>query len=249
MDKRCEKIDTAIDNQKQIIEKLKEYKQSLITETVTKGLNPNVKLKDSEIEWIGSIPEHWNIRKAKHFLRQKGIKNKPNEEVLSLYRDLGVVIKSSREDNFNVTSENTENYKFVEENDVVINKMKTWQGSIAVSNYQGIVSPAYYVCEFTIKVFSRYIHYLLRNKAYIPEYRRLSEGIRIGQWDLGYDDFKNIPYIFPPLSEQKEIAEYLDKKCNQIDEAIKQKEETISKLEEYKKSLIFECVTGKKEVA
>lgn len=249
LDKRCEKIDTAIDNQKQIIEKLKEYKQSLITETVTKGLNPNVKLKDSEIEWIGSIPEHWNIRKAKHFLRQKGIKNKPNEEVLSLYRDLGVVIKSSREDNFNVTSENTENYKFVEENDVVINKMKTWQGSIAVSNYQGIVSPAYYVCEFTIKVFSRYIHYLLRNKAYIPEYRRLSEGIRIGQWDLGYDDFKNIPYIFPPLSEQKEIAEYLDKKCNQIDEAIKQKEETISKLEEYKKSLIFECVTGKKEVA
>lgn len=249
LDKRCEKIDTAIDNQKQIIEKLKEYKQSLITETVTKGLNPNVKLKDSGIEWIGSIPEHWNIRKAKHFLRQKGIKNKPNEEVLSLYRDLGVVIKSSREDNFNVTSENTENYKFVEENDVVINKMKTWQGSIAVSNYQGIVSPAYYVCEFTIKVFSRYIHYLLRNKAYIPEYRRLSEGIRIGQWDLGYDDFKNIPYIFPPLSEQKEIAEYLDKKCNQIDAAIKQKEETISKLEEYKKSLIFECVTGKKEVA
>ena len=249
LDKRCEKIDTAIDNQKQIIEKLKEYKQSLITETVTKGLNPNVKLKDSGIEWIGSIPEHWNIRKAKHFLRQKGIKNKPNEEVLSLYRDLGVVIKSSREDNFNVTSENTENYKFVEENDVVINKMKTWQGSIAVSNYQGIVSPAYYVCEFTIKVFSRYIHYLLRNKAYIPEYRRLSEGIRIGQWDLGYDDFKNIPYTFPPLSEQKEIAEYLDKKCNQIDEAIKQKEETISKLEEYKKSLIFECVTGKKEVA
>ena len=249
LDKRCEKIDTAIDNQKQIIEKLKEYKQSLITETVTKGLTPNAKMKDSGIEWIGSIPEHWNIRKAKHFLRQKGIKNKPNEEVLSLYRDLGVVIKSSREDNFNVTSENTENYKFVEENDVVINKMKTWQGSIAVSNYQGIVSPAYYVCEFTIKVFSRYIHYLLRNKAYIPEYRRLSEGIRIGQWDLGYDDFKNIPYIFPPLSEQKEIAEYLDKKCNQIDEAIKQKEETISKLEEYKKSLIFEYVTGKKEVA
>ena len=107
-----------------------------------------VKMKDSGIEWIGEIPETWKVAKIKYNLKRNDIKNHPNEEVLSVYRDYGVVPKSSRNDNHNVTSKDTTNYKYVTKGNLVINKMKAWQGSLAVSNYTGIVSPAYYVYKF-----------------------------------------------------------------------------------------------------
>lgn len=249
LDKKCGEIDRVVETEKAVIEKLKEYKQSIITEAVTKGLDKSAHLKDSGIEWIGKIPQHWEVRKLKTICKPKGIKNKPNETVLSLYRDLGIVIKSSRDDNFNVTSEDTTNYKFVEVNDLVVNKMKAWQGSIAISNFQGIVSPAYYVNEITYKnIYPFYLHYLLRNHSYLPEYRRLSEGIRPGQWDLSYEAFRNIPIVIPNYNEQQQIADYLDKKCSEIDKAIADKEQVIEKFTEYKKSLIYECVTGKRKV-
>jgi len=173
----------------------------------------------------------------------------PDAEVLSLYRDYGVIPKKSRDDNHNVTSLDTTNYKYVDIGDFVINKMKAWQGSMAVSNYAGIVSPAYHVCEFTDEIIERkYFHYLMRNQLYIPEYLRLSTGMRVGQWDLGYDDLKNIPFLIPPKDEQRRIVAYLDKKCSEIDNLIAKKEQLLTELEKYKKSLIYECVTGKREV-
>ena len=128
--------------------------------------------------------------------------------------------------------------------------MKTWQGSLAVSNYEGIVSPAYYVCEFTNnEIDKNYIHYLLRNKMYAQEFERLSTGLRVGQWDLSIDDFLNTLIIYPPTkSEQKSIAKFLDAKCAQIDSLISEKQSLIKDLAEYKKSLIFEAVTGKRRV-
>jgi len=106
-----------------------------------------------------------------------------------------------------VTSENTDNYRYVEENDIVVNKMKAWQGSIAVSAYTGIVSPAYYVYKLTDEsVYPWFVHYMLRCKAYLPEYRRLSGGIRLGQWDLSDENFKNIPLPIPAtIEEQKQM--------------------------------------------
>ena len=249
LDKKVSDIDLIIEKTKATIEDYKKYKQSIITEAVTKGINPNVEMKDSGIEWIGEIPKHWKIFPIKYILKWKSEKNYPNEMVLSLYRDYGVIPKDSRDDNHNVTSEDTASYKFVEVGDFVINKMKAWQGSMAVSDYQGIVSPAYHVCSFkTNELNKKYFHYLLRNQLYLPEFRRLSTGLRIGQWDLGFEDFKQLPYLFPPLEEQNQIVEYLDKKTSEIDTLITKKEALIAELEEYKKSLIYECVTGKKEI-
>lgn len=249
LDKKVTDIDLIIEKTKATIEDYKKYKQSVITEAVTKGLNPDVEMKDSGIEWIGEIPKHWEIFPIKYILKWKSEKNHPNERVLSLYRDLGVIPKDSRDDNHNVTSEDTNSYKFVEKGDFVINKMKAWQGSMAVSEYQGIISPAYHICSFiTDKINKKYFHHLLRNQLYLPEFRRLSTGLRIGQWDLGFEDFKNIPYLYPTLDEQQQIAEYLDKKVSEIDNLIAKKESLISEMEEYKKSLIYECVTGKKEI-
>ena len=202
------------------------------------------KMKDSGIEWIGEIPEKWEVSQLKYAIRWKSEKGCPDAPVLSLYRDFGVVPKDSRDDNHNVTSLDTSNYKVVDIGDLVINKMKAWQGSMAVSDYRGIVSPAYHVCSITSnKVNKRYLHHLLRNPAYLPEYARLSTGMRIGQWDLGFDDFKNIPFLIPPLDEQAKIADYLDNGCASLDAIL---DKTRSSIEEYKKlkqTVITQAVT------
>lgn len=254
LDAKCADIDAAIELQQRMIDKLKAYKTAVIHQAVTKGLDKNLKstdLKDSGIKWLGMIPKHWDVVLVKNILRWKSVKGCGEKEVLSLYREYGVIPKSSRDDNHNVTSDNTDDYKLVEKGDFVINKMKAWQGSMGVSLYEGIISPAYYVCSFiNEKVYKPYFHYLMRDSSYFPEYKRLSGGIRVGQWDLGYDKFKSLPALLPPtLAEQRAIADWLDAKCADIDATIALKEQKQEKLKAYKKTIIFEYVTGKKQVA
>ena len=201
-------------------------------------------MKDSGIEWIGAIPNHWRVSKIKQIVRWKSVKGQPDLPVLSLYRDYGVIPKDSRDDNHNVTSLDTSGYKVVEHGDLVINKMKAWQGSLAVSEYNGIVSPAYHICKITSEnICKKYLHYLLRDASYLPEYMRLSTGLRVGQWDLSFDDFKNIPFLVPPLAEQERIAAFLDAQCAEIDAVL---EKTRASIEEYKKlkqAVITQAVT------
>ena len=211
------------------------------------------KMKDSGIEWIGEIPEGWEVSQLKYATRWKSEKGCPDAPVLSLYRDFGVVPKDSRNDNHNVTSLDTSNYKVVDIGDLVINKMKAWQGSMAVSDYRGIVSPAYHVCSITSnKVNKRYLHHLLRNPAYLPEYVRLSTGMRIGQWDLGFDDFKNIPFLIPPFDEQAKIADYLDNGCTFLDSILDKTHSSIEAYKKLKQAVITQAVTkgvrGKREM-
>lgn len=202
------------------------------------------KMKDSGIEWIGEIPEGWEVSQLKYATRWKSEKGCPDAPVLSLYRDFGVVPKDSRDDNHNVTSLDTSNYKVVDIGDLVINKMKAWQGSMAVSDYRGIVSPAYHVCSITSnKVNKRYLHHLLRNPAYLPEYARLSTGMRIGQWDLGFDDFKNIPFLIPPLDEQAKVADYLDNDCASLDAMLSKTRSSIEEYKKLKQAVITQAVT------
>ena len=199
--------------------------------------------KSSGADWIGDIPEQWDVSKLKWHLKRIEPRNPGGVQVLSLYREHGIVPKDSRNDNHNVTSEDTSNYKYVEPGNFVVNKMKAWQGSVAVSEYEGIVSPAYYVYHFTDDCFERkYFHYLMRG-CYKEEFMRLSGGIRIGQWDLPGDALNNVLVIVPPKHEQKYIVEYLDGKVSEIDRLI---DETNVSIEDYKKlkaSVIFEKVT------
>ena len=250
LDERTALIDGIITDTKQTIEELKSYKQSLISEIVTKGINKNGKLVPSGIEWIGEVPEEWEVLKSRYFLNEISVKGYPDEEVLSLYRDYGIIPKNSRSDNHNVTSSDTSGYKLVKPGNLVINKMKAWQGSMAISNLRGIVSPAYYTFEVDNERFNlRFLHYALRNPAYKQEYMRISAGLRVGQWDLNKNEFKNLKYAFPAnKEEQKAIADYLDEKISQIDTLITEKENVISEYENYKKSMIYEYVTGKKQV-
>ena len=199
--------------------------------------------KDSGAAWIGKIPCTWDVHRLKIHLKRVEEKNPGDMQVLSLYRELGIVPKDSRDDNHNVTSEDTSKYKYVKVGDFVVNKMKAWQGSVAVSDYEGIVSPAYYVYKFTDSNFyKRYFHYLLRS-CYREEFMRLSEGIRIGQWDLSSGDLDNVPVLLPPMKEQKAIALYLDNTTKSIDDLISEAKASIEEYKCWKASIIHEAVT------
>ena len=207
-------------------------------------------MRDSGFGYIGQIPQAWSIGKLKQFFEKSNVTNHPDDTVLSLYRDYGVIPKDSRDDNHNVTSLDTSKYKHVDVGDFVINKMKGWQGSMALSPYEGIVSPAYHVFKFrSSELYPKYAHYLLRCRSFADEWRRLSTGLRVGQWDLHVEDFLNTCIPHPPLDEQRRIADYLDARCSDIDAIIAKKRQQLDVLADYRKSLIYECVTGKREVA
>lgn len=200
--------------------------------------------KDSGVDWIGEIPAHWKMQTIRSVTELKSEKNQPDLPVLSVYREYGVIPKDSRNDNHNATSLDTSNYKVVNVDDLVINKMKAWQGSMGVSTHHGIVSPAYIICRInTKKVISGFLHYLLRSKLYIGVYNSLSYGVRIGQWDMHYEDFKKILIPLPEAKEQKRIVHFLDQKTAEIDEAIKKKQRLIEMLKELKQITIAEAVT------
>lgn len=248
LDAKCAEIDALTSDIQAQIDTLEQYKRSIITEAVTKGLDPDAEMRDSGIPWIGEIPKNWRVDKLKFHLMRYEPRNPGNKPVLSLYRDFGVIPKDTRDDNHNVTSEDTSNYKYVRPGNLVINKMKAWQGSVAVSDYEGIVSPAYFVYKFTDNSYhKRYFHYLLRG-CYKDEFMRLSSGIRVGQWDLPSAELDNIQVIIPPISEQCCIAKFLDARCTEIEDTITMKKAQLTTLADYKNSLIFEYVTGKKEV-
>ncbi|WP_273397912.1 restriction endonuclease subunit S [Thermophilibacter mediterraneus] len=200
-------------------------------------------MKDSGIPWIGDIPSSWTVEKVKGCLRRHDVKGHGDATVLSLYRDHGVVPKDSRDDNYNRTGKDTGSYKYVREGDLVINKMKAWQGSLSVSGYDGIVSPAYFVYEFwSGKLDKGYADYLLRF-AYKQEFKRVSGGIREGQWDLPAYEFEHMPIPLPPLSEQRRIADYLDERCGAIDMVKKSIEGEVEALRRLRAATIFKAVT------
>ena len=200
--------------------------------------------KESGLAWLGEIPSHWEGSTINALTRVVSRKNRPAEPLLSVYRDYGVILKSSRDDNYNKPGQDLSVYKYVKPTDLVLNKMKTWQGSLGVSELQGIVSPAYITCELDIsKVFPKYLHYLLRCHNYIHEYNRLSYGVRTNQWDMRYDDFKKIPVFLPSNQEQRAIASFLDYKTPEIDRFITNKEKLITLLNEQKAAIINHAVT------
>lgn len=224
---------------------LNELKEAEIANVITRGLNPDVRMKDSGIPWIGLIPEHWEIKQLRSYLKMITIKNKPNEQLLSVVREKGVIIRDieSKEENHNYIPDDLSGYKYVSVGQFVINKMKAWQGSYAVSKYNGIVSPAYYVCELNFP-HKEFFNIAIRSKFYVPFFTQYSKGIRVGQWDLSPIGLKSIPFFEPPHEEQQAIVAYIEDKCNKINSLIGELEAEIEYLKEYKQKLIADCVTG-----
>lgn len=173
----------------------------------------------------------------------------PDEEVLSVYRDYGVILKSSRDDNINTTPDNLNPYQLVLPGDVVINKMKAWQGSLGVSEYKGIVSPDYQVARPTVELHPRYIHSVLRCSRMISQYKNRSIGVRPAQWRLYWSEMSTLHIPIPPLAEQRRIADHLDDVTSKIDAMLIKVAQLKDLLTERRAALITDVVTGRKDVA
>ena len=250
LDNKINQINEIIDKTTISIEEYKKYKYALITKCVTKGINKNVNMKSTNIDWIGEIPKEWNCMKLKYiFSIKKDIAGKEGFDILSVTQS-GLKIKDISKNEGQIALDYSK-YQIVEKGDFVMNHMDLLTGWVDCSKYYGVTSPDYRVFKFkNPELYSpEYYTYIMqicyKNKIFYG----LGQGVsNLGRWRLQTDKFLNFVLPVPPKEEQERIVDYLDKKCIEIDNIIKQKQKLLVEMESYKKSLIYECVTGKREV-
>lgn len=244
LDNKCAKIDAIIEREQDVIEKLKEYKMSVITEAVTKGLNPNAEMKDSGVEWIGKIPKDWELSKISSVYEERNTKVSDKDYSALSVTKQGIVPQLENA----AKTDNGDNRKLIKVNDFVINSRSDRRGSCGISEYDGSCSLINTVLKPRRNMCNAYYSFLFRSELFADEFYRWGNGIVNDLWSTKWSSMKNIYIPFPPIETQHRIADYLDNKCTKIDATIAHKQSVINKLTEYKKSLIYEVVTGKKEI-
>ncbi len=246
LDAKCAEIDRVLADLDAEVKTLADYKKSIIAETVTRGLNPDAPMKQSGIPWAESIPEHWKIKKGKYTLQLLQRPVKDDDGVITCFRDGEVTLRSNRrEDGFTMSAKEC-GYQGIEPGDLVVHGMDGFAGAIGISDSRGKGTPVLNVLDSDYN--KQYLMYYLRNLAYGDVFLALSTGIRVRSCDLGWKKLGEIRIVLPPLEEQEAIANYLDEKCSALDQYILDKKKLIETLKSYKSSLIYEYVTGKKQV-
>ena len=220
LDWKVSEINKLINIKHREINNIDALKRNLVSHVVTRGLFPDVALRDSGVKWLGDIPAHWNTIKLRQILHPVSVKNHPELPLLSVVRERGVIIRDvdDKEANHNYVPDDLSGYKMVKKGQFAMNKMKAWQGSYGVSDYTGIVSPAYFIFDIDFDNL-KYFHYAIRSKVYVNFFAQASDGIRVGQWDLQMDKMKEIPFIVPPADEQIQIVEYIESALPKYDDA------------------------------
>lgn len=250
LDKVCGEVDEMVALQETMIEELKAYKQSVITEAVTKGLDPNVPMRNSGIDWIGEIPEHWEQHQFRRIFEiKKIIAGTLGYDVLSVTQN-GIKVKDLTKNEGQIAQDYSK-YQLVDVDDYVMNHMDLLTGYVDCSKQNGVTSPDYRVFRAIDKSEISLAYYLKIFQTCYKEkiFYHLGQGVSgMGRWRLPAEQLKLFVLPMPPLSEQLQIASYLDAKCSEIDALITLKQAKIEELKEYKKSVIYEYVTGKKEV-
>lgn len=246
LDRKCAEVEKLMSDIQMQIDTLEQYKRSVITETVTKGLNPDVEMKDSGIQWIGMMPSHWDCIRGKYILKyiQKPVRE--DDGVITCFRDGEVTLRSNRrEDGFTMADKEI-GYQGIDVGDLVVHGMDGFAGAIGISDSRGKASPVLNVLETEQN--KRYIMYYLRSMSYSDVFLALATGIRVRSCDLRWNKLSELSYPVPPIKEQEQIVTYIDNVLEKTNAIIAEKRNQIEVLEDYKKSLIFEYVTGKKEV-
>lgn len=248
LDKRCAVIDDDIVKRCDVIEKLKEFKMSLVAETVTKGLNPHVEMKGEETPWINECPKHWIVTRLAHCFLEVHREPDVTLPVLSVSIHSGISDKELDDEDRNRKvhlSEDRTKYQGVCKNDLVYNMMRAWQGAFGCSSVDGLVSPAYVVLSPLPGIDTKYFEYLLHTQNYQQVIDGFSRGIADFRKRLYWESARYIKVALPPISEQKDIASYLEERCAMIDEVISRQKLIIERLGEYRKSMIHNAVTGR----
>ena len=250
LDEKSSEIDVLTADIEEQIKILEEYKKSVITEAVTKGLNPNVEMKDSGIEWIGDIPKEWEVHPIYKYFDERKNTNYSLKEQNLLSLSYGKIIRKDINTNGGLLPASFNTYNIVERNDIIIrptdlqNDKKSLRTGLVKE--KGIITSAYIDLKPKSFIYPNYFHYLLHFYDITKVFYNMGNGVRQG---LNYTEFSKLMVICPSLPEQQQIVEYLDHKCSEIDSIILSKKQQLETLVEYKKSLIYEYVTGKKEVA
>lgn len=246
LDRRCAEIDSIATDIQSQIDTLEQCKRSVITETVTSGVNPDAEMKDSEIQWIGIMPAHWDCIRGKYVLKYVQKPVREDDGVITCFRDGEVTLRSNRrEDGFTMADKEI-GYQGIDIGDLVVHGMDGFAGAIGISDSRGKGSPVLNVLETDQN--KRYIMYFLRSMAYSDVFLALATGIRVRSCDLRWNKLSELFYPIPPLEEQEAIVAHIDDVIEKTNAVIADKKAQLETLEEYKKSLIFEYVTGKKEV-
>ena len=250
LDRKTEQIDELIRIKERRIELLQAQRTALINQAVTKGLDPNVEMKPSGVEWIGEIPRHWEVRRNKRIFYERDDRSATGkEELLTVSHITGVSPRAEKKNVGMFLAETLEGYKHCSVGNLVINTMWAWMGALGVSTFDGIVSPSYNVYQLkSSEYLPRYYDYLYRIPNHVTEIIRWSKGIWHSRWRLYPDAFFSMFTITPPFREQAQIVDFLDCKTEQIDELIAAEQRKIELLKEYRQSLISEAVTGKIDV-
>ncbi len=249
LDTKCSEIDALTMDIQAEIDTLEEYKRSVIMEKVTKGLNPDVEMKDSCIEWIGMIPSSWNIHPVYYYFGERKARNYDLKEQNLLSLSYGKIIRKDINASGGLLPANFSTYNIIETGDIIIrstdlqNDKRSLRTGLVTEH--GIITSAYIDLMPKSNVNSKYFHYLLHAYDIMKVFYNMGNGVRQG---LNYSEFSKLMLIAPSREEQQEIVDYLDNKCEQIDSIIETKKEQLAVLDEYKKSMIYEYITGKKEV-
>ena len=249
LDFKCSQIDQLSDNIKQQIEELGEYKKALITQAITKGLDPDVEMKDSGIAWVGNIPQKWEVSPLYVCFKERKNKNKEEQENNLLSLSYGKIVRKPIDILEGLLPESFSTYNIVEKGDIIIrptdlqNDKKSLRTGLVQEH--GIITSAYIDLYLTGIGDVRYYHYLLHAFDEAKVFYNMGNGVRQG---LNYSTFSKLPILTPSLEDQSNIADYLDSKCSLIDALVQTKNEKLDTLQDYKKSLVFDYVTGKKEV-
>lgn len=245
LDSECSELDALSADIQKEIEILEQYKRSVITEAVTKGLNPDAEMKDSGVPWIGKMPANWTCIKGKYILKYMQKPVKPDDGVITCFRDGEVTLRSNRrEDGFTMADKEI-GYQGIDVGDLVVHGMDGFAGAIGISDSRGKASPVLNVLNSRQN--KKYIMYYLRSMAYGDVFAALATGIRVRSCDLRWNKLSVLLYPVPPLEEQAEIVQYIEDILNKVNGVISEKKQQLTVIDSYKKSLIYEYVTGKKE--
>ena len=250
LDAQCAEIDAVLEKTCASIEEYKKLKQAVITQAVTKGVRGDRPMKDSGSVWFEKIPCNWVMKRIKYLFHiKKDIAGKEGYTVLSITQS-GIKPKDLSK-NEGQLADNYSHYQLLNPGDFAMNHMDLLTGWVDISKYSGVTSPDYrvFVLDDTEKNDSSYYLYLMQMCYFNRIFYGLGQGVSgMGRWRLQADKFLNFPVVVPPVDEQKEIVSYLNEKCKQLDTLIRKKQQYLTEIENYKKSLIYEYVTGKKEV-
>ena len=244
------RIDNLIAKQEKLIELLEEQRKSVISHAVTKGLDPNAPMKDSGVEWLGEVPESWEVIPSKFYFTERKEKAVNGDKQLTASQKHGIIYQDefiAENGRVMVVMKNPEILKKVRPNDFVIS-MRSFQGGLELSSLEGSISSAYVMLKPDLSLINtEYFKYLFKTPRYIQSLQSTSNLIRDGQ-ALRFNNFSQVKLVLPPKSEQQEIVEYLDKEKNKIDNLIYKQKTLIEKLKEYRASIISHAVTGKIDV-